>query len=138
MSSLIVEVCKVDEVTPHPNADRMAVAKIKGWYVCVAKDASTGEPWCKTGDKVVYFPPDSVLQPAVSDKFGVTKYLGHLPKDEDGTRPPGGRVMVANLRGFKSFGFAGHLDDPTWEVGKDVAEYYDDHEVRAASQGKPG
>jgi hypothetical protein len=124
MSSLIVEVCEVAEVTPHPNADRMAVAKIKGWYVCVAKDAVTGEPWCKAGDKVVYFPPDAVLQPEVSDKHGVTKYLGLLPKNEDGTRPPGGRVMVANLRGFKSYGFASPPDDPTWPVGTDVAAHY--------------
>ena len=62
MSSLIVEVCKVDEVQPHPNADRMAVARIKGWYVCVAKDATTGEPWCKAGDKVgPIFRPTSII-----------------------------------------------------------------------------
>ncbi len=124
MSSLIVEVCKVDEVTPHPNADRMAVAKIKGWYVCVARDPVTLEPWCKAGDKVVYFPPNAVLPPEVSDKHGVTKYLGSLPKNEDGTRPPGGRVLVANLRGFKSYGFASPPDDPAWEVGTDVADHY--------------
>lgn len=124
MSSLIVEVCNVDDVQPHPNADRMAVAKIKGWYVCVARDPVSGEPWCKKGDKVVYFPPDAVLQPDVSDKHGVTKYLGSLPKREDGSRPSGGRVMVANLRGFKSYGFAAPVEDPAWEVGKDVADFY--------------
>lgn len=31
MSSLIVEVCRVEEVRPHPNADRMAIARVKGW-----------------------------------------------------------------------------------------------------------
>lgn len=123
MSSLIIEVCKVDEVVPHPNADRMAVAKVKGWYVCVARGAD-GEPWVKPGDKVVYFPPDSVIPPAVAEKHGVTKYLGHLPKNEDGDRPPGGRVMVANLRGFKSYGYLAAPDDPTWEVGRDVAAHY--------------
>ena len=138
MSSLIVEVCEVDEVTPHPNADKMAVAKIKGWYICVAKDPITGEPWCKAGDKVVYFPPDTILPKEVSDKYEVTKYLGHLPKNEDGTRPDGGRVMVANLRGFKSYGFAAPPDDPTWEIGKDLVEYYKATKYEPPERGNQG
>lgn len=123
MSSLIVEVCLVDDVVPHPSADKLAVAHVKGWNVVVNFDEN-GKPWCKKGDKVVYFPPDSILQKEVSDKHGVTNYLGELPKNEDGTRPPGGRVRVANLRSFKSYGFCAPLDDPSWEVGKDVADYY--------------
>jgi hypothetical protein len=111
MSSLIVEVCEVADVVDHPNADRMAVAKIRGWDVCVAKN-SDGTPWCKKGQKVVFFPPDSVIPQAVSDKHGVTKYLSK------------GRVRVANLRGFKSYGYLADLDDPSWPVGKDVAEHY--------------
>ena len=31
MSKLIVEVCAVDKVEPHENADKLAVATIKGW-----------------------------------------------------------------------------------------------------------
>jgi hypothetical protein len=124
MSSLIVEVCQVDEVQNHPSADRMAVARIKGWFVCVARDAVTGEPWVKPGQKVVYFPPDCILPAEVADKFGVTKYLGKLPKSEDGTRPSGGRVLVAKLRGVQSYGFVAPLDDESWEIGKDVAVHY--------------
>lgn len=123
MSSLIIEVCRVDSVRPHPNADRMAVARIKGWEVCVAKNID-GEPWVKEGDKVVYFPPESVIPAGVAEKHGVTKYLAPLPKREDGTRPTGGRVKVANLRGFKSFGYLAAPDDSSWPVGLDVAEYY--------------
>lgn len=124
MSSLIVEVCQVDEVLPHPNADKMAICRIKGWSVCVARNAETGEPWAKPGQKVVYFPPDCVLTKEVAEKFGVTKYLGHLPKNENGSRPEGGRVVVANLRGFKSYGFVAPVDDESWEVGKDLVDYY--------------
>lgn len=123
MSSLIIEVCLVDSVRPHPNADRMAVAKIKGWEVCVAK-GDDGEPWVKPGDKVVYFPPESIIPADVAEKHGVTKYLAALPKREDGTRPAGGRVVVANLRSFKSYGYLAKPDDPDWEVGKDLVAYY--------------
>ena len=35
MSSLIVEVCRIDKVLPHSNADVLELAHIKGWQ-CVA------------------------------------------------------------------------------------------------------
>lgn len=124
MSSLIVEVCQVDEVTKHPNADRMAVAKVKGWYTCIVRDPETGKNQFQAGDKCVYFPPDCVLPPALSDRLGVTKYLSPLAKQQDGTRPPGGRVRVANLRGFKSYGLIMACENPEWPVGMDVAEIY--------------
>lgn len=37
-SSLITEVVKIDEIKAHPNADRMDIAIIKGWQLCVAKN----------------------------------------------------------------------------------------------------
>lgn len=114
----------MDEVNPHPSADRMSIARIKGWNICVARDPVTGEPWCKVGQKVVYFPPDCIIPQSVAERHGVAKYLGQLPKDEHGNRPPGGRVRVANLRGFKSYGYTAEPDDPNWEVGTDVAEHY--------------
>lgn len=124
MSSLIVEVCRVDAVEKHPRADRMAIAKVKGWNTCIVHNPDTGESQFKAGDKCVYFPPDSVLPPELSDRLGVTKYLGALAKNEDGTRPPGGRVMVTNLRGEKSYGLIMACENPEWEVGQDVAGYY--------------
>ena len=33
MSQLIVEVCEVNDVLPHPNADRLEILIIKGWRV---------------------------------------------------------------------------------------------------------
>lgn len=119
MSSLVIEVCAVDDVRPHPDADKMAIAKIKGWEVCVAKDAATGEPWCKKGQAVVYFPPDSVLPPALAEKHGVAKYAAPV-KAEDGSLK-GYRIRVARLRSFPSYGFAAEVPDPTWAVGRDVA-----------------
>lgn len=124
MSLLIVEVCRVDAVEPHPNADRMAIARIKGWDTCILRDSETGKTQFAPGDRCVFFPPDSVLPEALSDRLGVTRYLSALPKQADGSRFPGGRVRVANLRGFKSYGLIMPCEDPTWEIGRDVAAHY--------------
>lgn len=55
MSSLIVEVCEIKEVIPHPNADRLDIATVKGWNCIVQKDSYRVGNWC------VFFPPDSIL-----------------------------------------------------------------------------
>jgi RNA ligase (TIGR02306 family) len=65
----------------------------------------------KEGDRVIYFPPDTVLIQEVSDNLGVTNYLSH-----------GGRVKSIKLRGEYSHGFViktdvGFIDD-------NAAEYF--------------
>lgn len=102
MSSLIIEVCRVEKVTDHPNADRMAVAHIKGWQVCVAKSGPGDTPWCQPNELVIYIPPDSILPQELADRLGVSKYLAQVPG--------GGRVKVARLRGFPSYGMLAPLD----------------------------
>src|ERR1700694_2821078 len=102
MSSLIIEVCRVDKVEPHPNADRMCICTVKGWRVCAGRSPETGRCQFEAGDKCVYVPPDSVLPPALSDRLHVTKYLSALAGNANGVRPPGGRVRVARLRGEPS------------------------------------
>jgi len=92
MSSLIVEICKIDKIVPHPNADSLEVAVIKGWESCVPKGKH------KQGELVVYFPPDSILPSSLSDDMKITKYLSK------------GRVLCANLRGKKSYGAVMSLD----------------------------
>lgn len=87
MSSLIVPIALIDEVKPHPNADRLEVAVINGWQVVVGRGAY------QPGDTVVYVPPDAVVPVEWSDRWGVTKYLSN------------GRVRCAKLRGEPSFGF---------------------------------
>ena len=62
-SDLIVEVCKILEISEHPNADRLEIATIKGWQCIIPKDTF------KVGDAVVYFPIDSVLSPEVEAKL---------------------------------------------------------------------
>lgn len=130
MSSLIIEVCRVDKIEPHPQADRMAVATIKGWKTCIKKN-DDGTTQFAEGDLCIFFPPDAILPQALGEKLGVTNYLKTLAKNPDGTRPEGGRVAVSRLRGQPSYGFVSSLDilhpwnpegRPNWAVGDDVAE----------------
>ncbi|WP_422928061.1 RNA ligase (ATP) [Singulisphaera sp. PoT] len=119
MSTLVVEVCEVKSVHPHPNADALEFITVKGWQVIVQKALGL-----KPGDRVVYFPPDSVLPPELADRLGITKYLSPLPSEIDGSRKPGLRVRAARLRGEPSYGTIDHEVDPSWEVGLDVKDHY--------------
>lgn len=137
MSKLIVEVCEVKEVKKHPNADRMAIAVVKGWNVCIQQDPLTCATQFVPGEKCVYIPYDAVLPPELANgpddeipgRLNVAKYCAPLPKGPDGVRPPGSRVRAARLRGERSFGIIMKIepdkgDDPNWEVGQDVADHY--------------
>ena len=86
MSSLIVEICSVSEVAPHPNADRLDIATVKGWNCIVGR----GE--YKAGDLVVFLPPDSVLPGNLIKEYK----LDFLKK--------GGKVGTLKLRGYISQG----------------------------------
>lgn len=57
MSKFTISVEQIDTVLPHPNADRLELASLVGmtFQFCVVKD------FYKSGDKVVYFPVDSVV-----------------------------------------------------------------------------
>ncbi len=116
MSSLIVEVSKIDAINQHPNADALDLAIIKGWQCVVPKGKY------QAGDKVVYVPVDAVLPPAVHEPMGITKYLSN------------GRVRCAKLRGEPSFGVIMDLANPTWETGLDVAAHYGITRVHSADQ----
>jgi RNA ligase (TIGR02306 family) len=118
MSSLIVEVCAVEEIASHPNADRLERVRVKNWW-CIA-----GLNQYKVGDKVVYIPPDSVLSEELAERWGIAKYCSILPKEMDGERPPGLRVRAARFRGEPSFGTLQPLDNPTWEIGLNVLDHY--------------
>src|SRR5262245_189451 len=124
MSSLIIEVCRVDAVDRHPNADRMCICHVKGWRVCAGRDPDSDKNQFAPGDACIYIPPDSVLPPELSDRLGCTKYLGSLPMNADGVRPPGGRVRVARLRGEASYGLIMSVPDSSLTVGTDVAALF--------------
>jgi len=106
MSSLIVEVCKIDRVLPHANAERLELAHIKGWQCVVPRNRY------RAGDLVTYIPVDSVLPEALAERLGVTKYLSK------------GRVRCARLRGEPSFGLIMDRENDAWQAGADVREHY--------------
>jgi len=110
MSSLIVEVCKILDVRPHPNADKLDLVTIKGWTCITQKGVYS------PGDLVVYAPVDSVIPATLSDSLNVTSYLSK------------GRVKTVKLRGYYSQGLIipiNYLPPTTYlnyEEGQDVKD----------------
>jgi RNA ligase (TIGR02306 family) len=119
VSTLVVEVCDVKAVYPHPQAYALEFITVKGWQIIVQKALGL-----QIGQKVVYFPPDSVLPPELAERLGITKYLAPLPREIDGSRKAGLRVRAARLRGEPSYGTIDRDVDPAWEVGRDVRDHY--------------
>ncbi len=106
MSSVIVEVVRIEAIRPHTNADKLFLAQIKGWQTVIRK-LDNGAPEFQVGDCVVYIPPDSTL-PRELDMAGERELV----------------VRRVRLRGEPSYGFVIRPDDPTWAVGTDVQAHY--------------
>lgn len=121
MSKLIIDFTPIVEINVHPNADKLELAKIKGWQVCVGKGTF------QVGDNVIFIPPDAILSAEMHEALGITNYLAGLPKhygkstDKDVwsdaletlygdamnaalERPTARRVKAARLRGQASYG----------------------------------
>lgn len=97
MSDFIVEVCEVAEVKPHPNADRLDVIRVKGWEVITQRGTY------KVGDRVTYFPPDTIMPKDFITDHGIEKYV-KTARDAEGIMRPC-RIAACKLRGIPSFGF---------------------------------
>ena len=63
MSTLCVEICRIDNIEKHPNADKLDIAMIKGWQCVVASDSF------KEGDLGLYIPIDSILPEELESKI---------------------------------------------------------------------
>ena len=116
MSKLVVDVTTISKIRPHGNADKLEIAEIKGWQVCV------GIGQFQEGQRVVYFPPDTVLCRFVTDAMNVTNYMPRVDKDRDYQFR--GRVKQVRLRSEPSFGLVTLPLSDEWEVGEDVADAY--------------
>ncbi len=120
MSSVIADVVEIEAVHPHPNADRLFLARIKGWQAVIRK-LEDGSPEFAPGERVVFIPPDSTLTREMAERIGVVSYLSER------TNAEGVRELVVRrvrLRGEPSFGLVVRPDDPGWPVGTDVREHY--------------
>jgi len=105
MSDIAITIQEIQEIDPHPNADRLEIAKILGTQVVVPKDTH------RPGEKVAYFPPDMLLPPDVSARLGVQQYLKHALWEGEKTQC---RVAACRLRGVPSYGFVVNIDG--WDV----------------------
>lgn len=108
MSTLTVEVCKIKDIIKHPNADKLEIAKIKGWQSVIRK----GE--YKKGDTVVFIPPDSLIPSDMADRLNIRNYLAGKKKN---------RVKQVRLRKEMSYGLI-IPNEKKWKIGKDVKDYY--------------
>lgn len=123
MSQCFVEVVQIDSIVPHPNADKLEIANIRGTTVVVGK--GTFQP----GQQVVYFPPDICIPELVADTLGVKKYLKHAHYSLGDPIKTQCRVAACRLRSYPSYGFVCPLDvltDPTvHKLGDDVSSDFD-------------
>lgn len=114
MSTSFVEAVAIDEVRPHPNADRLEVAVVRGATVVVGKGTF------QAGDHAAYFPPDTLIPNELSTRLGVQKYLKHGVYQE-GEGASQCRVAGCLLRGQPSFGFLAKIDECLYYDGQSVA-----------------
>jgi RNA ligase (TIGR02306 family) len=111
ISTLKVEVVKIDDVLNHPNADRLSIAVVKGWNCVVGKDSF------KAGDIAVYIPIDAVLPPELEAKL--------FPPDSK-IKLHNSRIKTIKIRGAISQGLLVSVEEVDLEgclVGEDAAEY---------------
>ena len=115
MSDIRVLSATIDEIKPHPNADRLDLAVIGGYTTVVVR----GE--FNPGDIVAFFPPDILIPESIAIQFGVAKYLKTAVYPGE-TKKTNCRVSAARLRGVPSFGFVFKLRGV--EAGVDLTERY--------------
>ncbi len=98
MSTTLITVERVNEVCPHPNADRLELIQVLGFQLAVPKGNH------KVGESVAFFPPDMLIPEEVAQRLGVINYLKHAvyPGDSKKSRC---RIGAIRLRGEPSFGF---------------------------------
>ena len=108
VADLLVRVATIDEIKPHPNADRLDLAVVGGWQCVVGRGN-----W-KQGDRCVYFPPDCMLPEDRCKEFEVESYVARSNRFEGM-----GRLRAIKLRGEPSFGLCipvpAGLPDDSWD-----------------------
>ena len=92
MSFFGVTVHTIEEIYPHSNADKLELGKVSdlNFQFVMGKDVY------KVGDKVLYFPIDSLIPTSLAEKMGL---IGFDPKKENH------RIKTVKLRGEISQGF---------------------------------
>ncbi len=128
MSKTIISVESVKSVDSHPNADRLDVIQVLGFQVITQRGN------LRVNDTVVYFPPDILIPPDTSGRFGVTNYLKHavFPGDLEKSQC---RVGATRLRGVPSYGFCVSIENSglpsSTAIGTNVTDMFQAHKYVA-------
>lgn len=117
MSQTKITVERVNQVEPHPNADRLDVIQVLGYKVVVTKGDFAA------GDRVVYFPPDILIPTDIADLLGVRKYL-KAAVYPGLTKKTNCRVGSCRLRGVASHGFVYPANNLPYGFGEDVTSVF--------------
>jgi RNA ligase (TIGR02306 family) len=118
MSFFGVTIETIDTIINHPNADKLAVARLKGldFEFVVARDSYTA------GERVLYFPIDSIIPLYVLEKFGLVKEGKGVLAGKQGNR-----VKTKEIRGVFSRGIVAklhHADTFDSRDGSDLTQYF--------------
>lgn len=118
MSFFSVTIETIESIVNHPNADRLSVARLKGldFEFVVSRDTYS------VGERVLYFPIDSLIPLHVLETFG-------LVKDGKGVLAGklGNRVKTKEIRGILSRGIVAklhHADSFDSRDGGDLTKYF--------------
>ena len=94
----LAKVIDITNFLPHPNADRMKIAQVGGYKVCVGIDEPIG--------RYVYFPVNSEINPNLLSYCNLYRHTEKNTNTEKaGFFNDNGRVTAIKLRGFPSEGF---------------------------------
>ncbi len=108
MSIFKVEVVKINQIIPHPNADRLDIASFEG----MGYQVITAKGNFQIGDLAFYFPIDSVIPDKYLDEFKIRNYYSK-------------KLRAAKLRGIFSEGLLIPLtEENKYKVGDDCTEYF--------------
>ena len=94
----LAKVVDITNFLQHPNAERMKIAQVGGYKVCVGIDEPTG--------RYVYFPVNSEINPNLLSYCNLYRHNEKNANTEKaGFFNDNGRVTAIKLRGFPSEGF---------------------------------
>ena len=94
----LAKVIDITNFLPHPNAERMKIAQVGGYKVCVGIDEPIGRD--------VYFPVNSEINPNLLSYCNLYRHTEKNTNTEKaGFFNDNGRVTAIKLRGFPSEGF---------------------------------
>lgn len=94
----LAKIVDITDFLQHPNAERMKIAQVGGYKVCVGIDEPTG--------RYVYFPVNSEINPNLLSYCNLYRHTEKNANTEKaGFFNDNGRVTAIKLRGFPSEGF---------------------------------